>query len=335
MPDTAVQPMVSVVLTAYKHERYVEQAIRSAAEQQTDFPIEILVGEDASPDGTLAVCQRLQAEFPDRVQLFAHAVNTGGHPNVDFLWTRARGKYIAWLEGDDFWSDPRKLQIQVEAMERHPEASFSFHNTLVFTQGEPDNPGFLLPGYPEELLLPFANLVFSNRIMTCSVMYRRGLVPCLPEWIYALQIGDWPMHLMHAAQGPALFLPQAMAAYRLHPGGHWTSRPLLDRLKNSVEALDAVRLQMPPTLELLCGQSIAAFQREMELVRSQEEAARLQGELEARSAELHAANLALLQLQAEAGELHRRLTAPTEAAPPWRRAWRRVWRPIYRRLKGA
>jgi glycosyltransferase involved in cell wall biosynthesis len=307
--------MVSVVLTTYRHEAYIEQAIRSAAEQQTVFSMEILVGEDASPDGTLAVCRRLQSEFPDRIQLFAHEQNMGGHSNFNFLWTRARGKYIAWLEGDDYWTDPLKLQRQVDAMERSPESTCCFHNTWVHQNGAPHEDGFLLPGFTQEMPLPFSHLVFSNSTMTCSALYRRGLVPALPEWVWPLRIGDWPMHLMHAAQGPALFLPQPMAAYRLHPSGDWTSRPLQDRLNYTIEALEAVRLHVPQTLEQLCALSIAAFQRELQILKLEEA-------LKARSD-----SLAAMREQID------HLTQIVNRAPLWRRIWRRLWRPIYRRLK--
>ena len=334
MTDAAVTPMVSVVLTTYNHEPYIEQAIRSAAEQQVDFPIEILVGEDGSPDGTRAVCERLAAEFPDRVKLYCHDPNIGGHDNFNFLWTRARGRYIAWLEGDDYWTDPLKLQTQVEAMERTPEASFCFHNTLVFTPGEPEEQGFLLPDYKEEMLLPFANLVFSNRIMTCSTLYRRGLVPELPAWVWPLKIGDWPMHLMHAAQGPALFLPRAMAAYRRHPTGGWTSRPLLDQLQIAVQALEAVYQHVPPPLQLLCNESIRAFQHWMDAVRKQDEIDRLNGELAERDAALDHARAAEAQARASEAQARAEAIELASRAPPWRQAWRRVWRPIYRFYRG-
>lgn len=307
--------MVSVVLTTYRHEAYIEQAIRSAADQQTAFAIEILVGEDASPDGTRAVCERLQGEYPERIQLFAHPKNMGGHDNFNFLWTRANGKYIAWLEGDDYWTDPLKLQTQVDALERTPEASCCFHNTLVHQNGAPPGEGFLLPGFTEEMLLPFSHLVFSNRTMTCSVLYRRGLVPALPEWVWPLRIGDWPMHLLHAAQGPALFLPQVMAAYRLHPSGDWTSRPLEDRLRYTIEALEAVRMNVPSSLEQLCGISITMFQRELHTLQ-------IERELEVRSSAL-----ATMQEQVD------HLTQIINRVPLWRRIWRRFWRPIYRQIR--
>jgi glycosyltransferase involved in cell wall biosynthesis len=324
MTDEGGLPMVSVMLTTYKQEQYIEQAIRSAAEQKTTFPIEILVGEDGSPDGTRAVCERLAAEFPDRVKLFAHEQNIGGHDNVNFIWTRARGKYIAWLEGDDYWTDPHKLQIQVEAMERTPEASFCFHNAWVFTEGNPDDPGTVRPGLQEERLFPFANLVFSNPVMTCSAMYRRGLVTELPSWVWPLKIGDWPMHLMHAVHGPALFLPRTMAAYRLHPGGGWSGQPLRYRLQNTIDALDAVGQHVPPVLAELCRLSTDGFRRDVDLDERNTDLAErstqlhernlafldLQGELDARSAQLHERNLAFLALQGEldarSAQLHER-----------------------------
>jgi hypothetical protein len=329
-PAEISEPMVSVVLTTYRQEAYIEQAIRSAAEQQTNFPIEILVGEDGSPDGTRAVCERLAAEFPNRVTLFAHEKNIGGHDNFNFLWTRARGKYVAWLEGDDYWIDPLKLQTQVDAMERTPEAALCFHNTQVYIEGDGPESGSLQPGLQEEMMLPFSHLVFANRIMTCSALYRRGLVPALPAWVWPLDIGDWPMHLMHAAQGPALFLPQTMAAYRMHTAGVWSHRPLRERVEKTIEALEAVRLNVSSSLQQLCAMSIAGFQREIEICRQLDVIEEQTVALAQARTEAEALRAALSDAQAEAARL---AIVPEAPAPAWRRAWRRVWRPIYRRLK--
>jgi glycosyltransferase involved in cell wall biosynthesis len=267
-------PVVSVVLTTYNHESYLDQALRSAALQETSFPIEILVGEDCSTDQTRRVAEQLCAEFPDRIRLFCYPQNVGGNENFNFLWTRARGKYVAWLEGDDFWTDQHKLQAQVEAMERRPDAALCFHNTAVLHELTGEYGG-VHPGMDEAAVLPFSHLIFSNRVMTCSVMYRRGLVSELPLWVYPLKLGDWPLHLLHAAHGPAVFLPETMATYRMHPAGGWSNKDYAFRLRGTIETIEAVKRNLPKELAYLCECSISNFSKELELVELREEAQRL------------------------------------------------------------
>ncbi|MEI9915802.1 MAG: glycosyltransferase [Methylovirgula sp.] len=218
------EPLVSVVITTFNHDAYIEQALRSVATQVTPFDIEILVGEDHSKDETAEIASRVAREFPNRVRLFLHPENLGGHANFDFLWSRARGKYIAWLEGDDFWTDRTKLKRQVQALEATPEATFCFHNAAVLQPRESriSNP---YPGLKKQSLLAFEDMISYNGIMTSSVMYRRGVVARMPAWIHGLKVGDWPLHLVHAIHGKAVFLPRVMSTYRVHAGGVWTARP--------------------------------------------------------------------------------------------------------------
>lgn len=119
MPNENI--MVSVVLTTYNQEKYIGKAVDSILAQEVSFPMEILIGEDCSTDGTADVLREYEIKYPGRFQVFYREKNLGANRNTYELHIRTKGKYIAGLEGDDYWSDIHKLQKQVDFLESHPE----------------------------------------------------------------------------------------------------------------------------------------------------------------------------------------------------------------------
>lgn len=115
--------MVSVCMITYNHADYIQHALESVLMQKTTFPYEIIIGDDCSTDETVLIIQKIQKENPDRIQLIAREKNIGICPNSYDVRCHAKGKYIAALEGDDYWIDPYKLQKQVNFLQRHPECS--------------------------------------------------------------------------------------------------------------------------------------------------------------------------------------------------------------------
>lgn len=134
---------VSVIFITYNHEQYVEKALRSVLSQKTDFPFEVVVGEDVSTDGTREIVKRIAAEYPERdgadrvVRLHLREVNSK-HPTLNVYETTkmCRGEYLAYLEGDDYWTDDNKLQKQIDFLEAHPEYIATTHD---FTMVDADN----------------------------------------------------------------------------------------------------------------------------------------------------------------------------------------------------
>lgn len=124
-------PLVSIHMTTYNHEGFIRQAIEGAVMQETDFEYEVIVGEDCSQDRTRDICFEYQQRFPNKIRVLwsetnLHSINGNGRR----CRARARGKYIAFCEGDDYWTDPKKLQKQVEYMEAHPGCAGCFHNRV-------------------------------------------------------------------------------------------------------------------------------------------------------------------------------------------------------------
>lgn len=117
------KPLVSIVVSVYNHARYIGECLRSIAAQKIDFPIEVLVADDCSPDGTADVLRALEPELPNFFTFILREQNLGAVKNGEDLYAQATGKYLVDLEGDDFWTYSGKLQAQVDFLEDHPEYS--------------------------------------------------------------------------------------------------------------------------------------------------------------------------------------------------------------------
>lgn len=142
-------PLVSVLVSTYNHEGYIEECLRSILSQKVSFEYEVLVGEDCSPDGTAEVLRRIRPEFPENFQFILRDKNLGAVRNGEDLYARARGKYLVDLEGDDFFLYEGKLQAQVDYLESHPECSATYTHCVVVGEDSVPN-GERYPDCPSE-----------------------------------------------------------------------------------------------------------------------------------------------------------------------------------------
>lgn len=214
-------PTVSVVLLAYNHELYLRQALDSVLTQQTTFACEIIVGEDCSTDATRAIVREYAARYPGRLQPLYQPHNVGMGLNFKACLARCRGRYIALLEGDDYWTSPHKLQRQVTWLEQHPDFTLCFHPVLDL---HPD--GTLVPPSPGKFsqdVYEFADMLrpIYTIVSTGSLMLR-NVLPAWPEWLFTVKPIDFALVLLYAEHGRAKLLPEAMSVYRIHAGGIWS-----------------------------------------------------------------------------------------------------------------
>lgn len=119
--------LVSIVCITYNHEPYLRKALDGFLMQETDFSVEIILAEDCSTDGTRTICEEYAAKYPDKINYIFRDHNVGYNENEFEAMCAAKGKYIAYCEGDDYWTDPLKLQKQVDFLESHPEYSVCWH----------------------------------------------------------------------------------------------------------------------------------------------------------------------------------------------------------------
>lgn len=211
-----VIPKVSVVSVTYNHEAYIREALDGFVAQKADFPIEVIVADDASTDATPAIIQEYADRYPDLIRPILRPENIGIHANFAQTLSAARGEYLALCEGDDFWTDPQKVTKQASFLDLHPEVSVCFHPVLVIHDDE--TPDSVFPPLLRRRNLSMGALLAGNFIQTNSVMYRRRDDYHLPRDIMPI---DWYLHVLHALDGEIAMLPETMAVYRRHSQGIW------------------------------------------------------------------------------------------------------------------
>jgi glycosyltransferase involved in cell wall biosynthesis len=232
-------PVVSVVVTTYQHAPFIEKCVQGILMQRTDFPIEILIGEDESTDGTREICERLAAEHPDRIRLFLRSrkdvIYVMGKPTGRFnfvgLMRSATGKYIALCEGDDHWIDPLKLQRQVDAMEADPRATGCFTNA--YNEQDGVRTAFLgvyarMPAGP---VLDEAEYLSGQGIPTCTFIYRRDLANEFFNVHLRFAGGDTPLFTVLLCHGHFIVQPEYTGVRVIHPGGIYSMQGALHHLK--------------------------------------------------------------------------------------------------------
>lgn len=241
----AERPMVSVIVTAYQHAAFIEDCLKGALMQQAAFPVEILVGEDESTDGTREICQRFAAAHPDRIRLFLRSRKdvlyimgkATGRSNLLHLLSEAKGKYIARCEGDDHWIDPLKLQKQVEALEADPQAVACFTNA--WNQRGEERTEYLdgrytkVPGPRVEQ----HELVNAQGLPTCTFICRADRLFPLPDALQRSPTADTIMYAHLGNYGHFVYLPQITAVRHMHPGGIHSLTSQANRLLVTLRSL--------------------------------------------------------------------------------------------------
>jgi glycosyltransferase involved in cell wall biosynthesis len=233
------KPLVSVGMITYNHEKYVAQAIESVLMQKTDFKYELVIGEDYSTDGTRTIVCAYGERFPGLIRTILPEHNQGFHINANVTLEACRGKYIAVLEGDDYWTDPTKLQKQVDFLEQNPGFAICCHAVnFVYEDGQPSRiGGYLAPKRNKYIL---RDLCILNFIATASTVYRNNLFEGFPLWYYEMAMGDWILHILNAEHGDIWFMDETMATYRVHSEGYWTGMAAIEKKKKIIKAIDRV-----------------------------------------------------------------------------------------------
>lgn len=217
------QPKVSVVSITYNHEAFIRDTLDGFVNQETDFPVEVIVADDASTDATPAIIQSYADRHPQLFRPILRSKNVGIHANLTEALSAARGEYLALCEGDDYWTDPQKLTKQVSYLDLHPEAGLCFHPVRVtWVDGSVEDS--VNPPAKWRRDLSVDTLFHLNFIQTNTVLYRR--LPRYDDIPVDMMPLDWYLNVRHALQGSAPMvpmLPDTMAVYRRHPQGAWYS----------------------------------------------------------------------------------------------------------------
>lgn len=229
--DNTREYTVSVLCAAYNHEPYIRRALEGFIRQRAGFAFEVLVNDDCSTDGTAAVIREVAAKYPGLIRPFYQRENLYSlHRNVydEVFIPNARGKYLAFCEGDDYWTDPDKLRLQVDFLERHPAYSACVHNTVKHVCRS-DRPGELFVPRSGDHDLGFRPILkgMGRAYHTSSLLARKEILARHPDFYrisYAHGVGDHPDALWLALHGPIRFIDRPMSVYRVCSGpGAWSA----------------------------------------------------------------------------------------------------------------
>ncbi len=218
------KPLVSIWCATHNHDAFLGQALDSFLMQETTFPVEIIVHDDASTDRTQEIIQHYQNKHPRVIVTMIQPTNILGSGIVSNLHSifseKSLGDYVAYCDGDDFWTAKDKLQTQVDVMESSPDVSLTYHQVHIAHGQNPVPSSDFFP--PSILAEPKTEELLSiNFIPTCSVLLRSNAHHNLSETSSRIELGDWSSWIMASLKGRILGLSGIMSCYRQHAGGIW------------------------------------------------------------------------------------------------------------------
>ncbi len=211
-------PLLSVCIITYNHEAFIEKAITSVLMQQVDVPWEIVIADDYSTDQTRQIIERYRAQHPHLIRTLLQPRNIGPIQNWTQLLASARGQFVAYLEGDDYWIHPRKLALQLAMLQSHADCCLCYTNGWKVYDDHTQPVLRLLPdGIPEKHDFSFV-LRTGKLPPSGTILFRRSsLPPQWPHWFFSVFYGDLVLFTLLAETGKFCYLPDYTLAYRVHP----------------------------------------------------------------------------------------------------------------------
>lgn len=235
--EEQAKPTVSVVMITYGHEAFIRQAVEGVLMQECDFPVELIVADDCSPDNTPAVMQEILTTHPRAswVRYVRHEKNKGMMPNFMWALQQANGKYIALCDGDDFWTDPHKLQKQVNYLEKNQNIAVVCHDAMVVDRNgkEIKESAYAFSDHqrdlsPEELMMCKCN------VLTQTMCFRNNFSK-IPKEMKKAFFGDTFLTSILGEYGGSKYFPNKMAAYRKSGIGVYSGATISNRLGHSIQ----------------------------------------------------------------------------------------------------
>ncbi|MGE6991922.1 glycosyltransferase family 2 protein [Pseudomonas sp. NPDC047961] len=229
-------PLLSIICLTYNHAAFIKETLEEFIRQETDFPFEVIVHDDASTDSTTAIIREYAARYPNLIKPIYQRENqySLGVPFSTRLFAQAGGRYIAYCEGDDYWTDPRKLQLQVDFLEKHRDYVMTYHDAFMFnSQGVVRTP-HLTGKYRKDASA--LQLKQARPISTLTVCFR-NLLHELPPELHGVEVLDICWWSLLGAHGKGKFIEEIKpAAYRVHEGGIFSMRSSKQRIQMTTHA---------------------------------------------------------------------------------------------------
>ncbi|GGG53189.1 glycosyltransferase family 2 protein [Bizionia arctica] len=245
---------LSVRLQCYNHALFLEQALKGIIDQKTNFPFEVVIGDDFSTDNSLEVIEKIIKENTNTNISFnllkrekgdSYSIErekNGRLQNFVDIINHCQGKYIALLDGDDYWTDPLKLQKQVDFLEANEDFHICFHRANLLKNESPLelHP---IPGISNIGEYLFKDILENyNFILTASVVFRKPANFIIPKWFMELPFGDLGLYQLVSNNKKIKCLDDIMSVYRMHSNGLWTG---LSKIKIENNFLNFYQIILP------------------------------------------------------------------------------------------
>lgn len=234
------KPLVSIICTTYNHEPYITDAIQGFLRQETDFSFEILIRDDCSTDKTAEIIKQYEKQYPQLIKPVYEVENTfsKGIKPMPELFKKAQGDYIALCEGDDYWTDKNKLQIQVDIFKQYKTIDMCFHQAMKIDMR---NQKKLEIGVylNDDGVVSVEDIILKSKgqIPTASMLIRKNVLEDLKVF-YSLKqqykVGDIFMQFFSSKRGGAYFVKKTMSVYRHYTEGSWSSNQLNNNYEKKI-----------------------------------------------------------------------------------------------------
>ena len=220
-------PKLSILVPTFNHSKFIGQMLEGALKQKTDFDFEIIIGDDASTDDNPVIIKEYANQYPYLIKAFLHPQNLGpteprelgGKNNVGFLFSQAKSEYIALCEGDDFWTDPLKLQKQVDFLDKNLQYSLCHHQLEIIYEDNSPSRLFNPENQPDNTKIDDLLADRAWILGTASTVFRNVFRNGMPSWWWKTASGDLGIFIEVARFGKIKYLSETMGVYRKHQGG--------------------------------------------------------------------------------------------------------------------
>ncbi len=232
--------IVSIICNTYNHAPYIQKALESFVNQMTEFRFEVLVHDDASNDETASIIKSYEMKYPDIIfPIYQNENQYSKHVRISdsFQYPRAKGKYIALCEGDDYWLDPYKLQKQYETMEMHPEIDICAHSVIKMRNDK--RIGEISPRDHFDIISTDDVILGGGGFVgTSSLFFRKSILNSKPKFAQYMSL-DYVIQIWGALRGGMLYLPDEMSVYRVGVNGSWSMR-MGNNVEKNIKHIDRI-----------------------------------------------------------------------------------------------
>jgi glycosyltransferase involved in cell wall biosynthesis len=214
---------INIILITYNHARYIRQALDSIITQQTPYEVEVIVADDCSTDNTVEIIREYEGKASFAFTYLPKYQNAGYNKNYQQAFAACTGKYIAIMEGDDYWVKTSHLQNHIDHLEKLQNASMSYNRHIRLFEDRSKEEIFDWDGDKDYELVTTEQLALGNKIGNLSCCMLKGeLVQQLDTKLFNMEIADWMLGMYMGQFGPLLYLKDVTSAYRIHDNGQWS-----------------------------------------------------------------------------------------------------------------